>query len=60
MKTDIQANLWTAEDAAAFLKMSTSWVRKRTADGTLPHVRFGASVRYKPKAIIAFADRAGR
>lgn len=47
--------LWTANDVATHLKMSESWVRKRTADGTLPCIRLGASVRYSPGAIHAYA-----
>ena len=54
------AIVWTAEDVAERLKMSISWVRKRTADGTLPHVRFGAAVRYTPSEITEYAKRPAR
>ena len=47
--------LWTSAEVADYLGMSESWVRKRSADGTLPCVRFGASVRFDPDAIAAFA-----
>ncbi len=43
--------LWTVQDAARFLKCSTSFVYKRAVRGELPCVRIGALVRFDPAAI---------
>jgi len=47
--------LWTVPDVARFLSMSTSWVSKRAADGTLPTLRIGRAVRFEPEAVRSFA-----
>jgi hypothetical protein len=44
-----EEGLWVAVDVAHFLKMSISWVRKKSAAGELPFLRIGGSaIRYKP------------
>ena len=48
------AELWTAKDVAAYLKVSLSWVRHATAAGELPVRRFAAFCRYVPEEIAAF------
>lgn len=48
--------LWTVADVADYLQLSTSWVYKRTAEGTLPCIRLGASVRFDPEAIAEYAS----
>ena len=56
--------LLTVEDVAALLKVSKSWVyehtRSRSAPRTerLPHVRIGKYVRFDPRLVRAFIDRA--
>lgn len=47
--------LWDAEDVAAFLKVSRSWVYLHAGGGTLPCVRIGGMRRFAPEAIRAFA-----
>ena len=46
--------LWDVHDVAGFLKLSASWVFKRAADGTLPTLRIGRSLRFNPEAIRAW------
>ncbi len=46
--------LWDVDGVAAFLRMSKSWVQKRAADGTLPTLRVGKSLRFEPEAIRAW------
>jgi hypothetical protein len=48
--------LWEAKDVATYLKMSISWVRKRTARGEIPFLRIGGSaIRYEPDKIKTWA-----
>jgi excisionase family DNA binding protein len=47
--------LWDANDVAAYLKVSRSWVYHHAEDGTLPHRRIGALLRFDSAAIRAFA-----
>jgi excisionase family DNA binding protein len=47
--------LWTAEDVAAFLRVSLSMVYKLRRTGALPAVRVGALFRFQPDAVRAFA-----
>jgi excisionase family DNA binding protein len=47
--------LWTAEDVAAFLRVSLSMVYKLRRQGSLPAVRVGALFRFQPDAVRAFA-----
>ena len=47
-------SLWTVRDFAEFLKVSRNWVYTRVAQGQLPHVRFGAMVRFVPDRIREF------
>lgn len=53
--------LWTAEDVAAFLRVSLSMVYKLRRTGMLPAIRVGALFRFEPDAIRTFArgERAG-
>ncbi len=46
--------LWTAEDVAAFLRVSLSMVYKLRRMGTLPAVRVGALFRFEPDRVRAF------
>jgi excisionase family DNA binding protein len=47
--------LWTAEDVAAFLRVSLSMVYKLRRQGSLPAIRVGALFRFQPEAVRAFA-----
>jgi excisionase family DNA binding protein len=46
--------LWTAEDVAAFLRVSLSMVYKLRRMGTLRAVRVGALFRFEPDVVRAF------
>ncbi len=46
--------LWTAEDVAAFLRVSLSMVYKLRRTGRLPAVRVGALFRFEPDVVRAF------
>lgn len=55
--------LWTADEVAAFIKCSVSYVYKSAERGELPCVRVGRMLRFKPDAVRALvlgADAAGR
>jgi excisionase family DNA binding protein len=47
--------LWDANDVAAYLKVSRSWVYHRAEAGQLPFVRVGGLLRFDPAAIRAGA-----
>lgn len=47
--------LWTVHEAAAYLKMSSSWLYKRVAEGAVPHVKLGNIVRFVPDQVRQFA-----
>jgi excisionase family DNA binding protein len=47
--------LWTADDVAAFLRVSLSMVYKLRRMGALPAVRVGALFRFEPDAVRSFA-----
>lgn len=50
-------SLWTAQEAASFLKSSRSWVYKAAEAGTLPGVvRIGAMLRFRPEIIRAWVQ----
>jgi len=46
-------HLWSADDVAAYLRTSRSWVYKAAADGTLPSVRIGSVLRFLPASVEA-------
>ena len=46
--------LWTAEDVAAYLKVSASMVYKLRREGKLPFVGVGALYRFDPEVIRAY------
>ena len=44
-------SLWCVADVASFLSMSRQWVYKHAELGTLPCLRLGAALRFKPEAV---------
>ena len=50
--TLIPEELWLARDVAKFTKLSERTIFTKTADGTLPCIRIGHSVRYRPAAVM--------
>jgi excisionase family DNA binding protein len=56
MSTSLAENaLWTAAEAAAYLRVSRSLIYKLEQEGTLPCLRIGACVRFDPATVRAFA-----
>lgn len=51
------ARYLTPEDVATRLGVSISWVRKRSADGTLPHRKVGRYLRFIPSEIDAWVEK---
>ncbi|HTQ45746.1 MAG TPA: helix-turn-helix domain-containing protein [Polyangiaceae bacterium] len=47
------AHLWTVDEVADYLRLSTRTVHRRVADGTLPALKIGALVRFDPDAVAA-------
>lgn len=52
--------LWKVAEVARFLSMSPQWVYKQAELGTLPCVRFGASLRFDPAEIRRYLERQKR
>ena len=52
--------LLTIGEAADYLRMSPSWVRKATADGRLPVVKLGARVVYRRVDLADYVERLAR
>lgn len=46
--------LLKVKDVAEILQVSTSWLYKMVEAGEFPHVRLGASVRFRPDDVRAF------
>jgi excisionase family DNA binding protein len=51
----VRDSLWDANDVAAYLKVSRSWVYHRAETGLLPHLRVGGLLRFEPEVVHAFA-----
>jgi excisionase family DNA binding protein len=43
----VRSEILTVGEAAEYLRMSSHWVYKRTADGSLPCLRVGRAVRFR-------------
>lgn len=52
--------LWTADDVAAYLKVSRSWVYHRAESGELPHLRVGGLLRFQPDEIRAYPQQSAK
>jgi excisionase family DNA binding protein len=52
--TDLES-LWDANDVAAYLKVSRSWVYHRCESGELPCLRVGGLVRFEPERVREYA-----
>lgn len=48
------ANLWTADDLAAYLSLSRRAVYALVAGSTVPHIRIGARLRFQPQSVQAW------
>ena len=47
--------LWTAQDVAAYLRASRSWVYQKAEAGVLPSMRVCGLLRFDPATVRAFA-----
>lgn len=47
--------LWDADDCAAYLKASRSWVYLHAGNGSLPCLKIAGLLRFDPETIRAFA-----
>ncbi len=54
MMTAPEESLWDANDVAAYLKVSRSWVYHRAESGELPCLRVGGLLRFDPLAVRAY------
>ncbi len=48
--------LWTADEVAAYLRVSRSWVYQKAAADELPSLRFAGCLRFDPQAIRAYVQ----
>lgn len=46
--------LLDAKEVAELLNVPLGWVRERTRDGRIPHLRFGRYRRYRRESIVAW------
>ena len=53
--TPLDESLWKAEDVAAYLQCSKSFVYKYAESGRLPCLRIGSMLRFEPKLVRTFA-----
>lgn len=51
--------LWDANDVASFLKVDKETVYRWAKAGTIPSVRIGSTIRFRPSEIRAAGDAAG-
>ena len=49
------AQLWTVDEATAYLRMSRSWVFDQAAAGLLPCRKLGRAIRFDPEEVRGFA-----
>lgn len=53
--------LFTTQDAAAYLRLSASWLNHdRVCQGRIPFIRIGRSIRYRKAALDEFIRRSQR
>jgi excisionase family DNA binding protein len=50
-------SLWTVDDVARYFQRSKSWVYHKAADGTLPRLNLGGTLRFDPDDLRAWAKR---
>jgi excisionase family DNA binding protein len=50
-------SLWTVEETARYLHMSTAWVYRRVESGEIPAARFGRVYRFHPARIREYAAK---
>lgn len=55
--SDVADRYLKPQDVAAILGKSTDWVRKRAADGTLPHRKIGRDLRFIRREIDAWVEQ---
>ena len=53
---DNTESLWDANDVAAYLKVSRSWVYQHAAAGLMPYLKIGGLLRFSPSAVRAWAS----
>jgi excisionase family DNA binding protein len=58
-KQEQKPTLWTAEEAAEYLHMSTKWVYRKALAEEIPCKRFGSRVRFVPSEIQAWVAAGG-
>lgn len=49
--------LWTVDETAKYLHMTTSWVYRHTASGDIPHAKMGGLIRYSPTRVREYAEK---
>lgn len=50
-------NLWTVQQARAFLNVSRTFIYEHCARGDLPHVRLGGHIRFEPDEVRAWVKK---
>ena len=56
MQPGMDLSLWTAREAAQYLRCSVSYVFKAATAGRLPCLHIGRMLRFRPSDIRAFAS----
>ena len=55
-KSNEVETLWTAEDVAAFLNISIQYVYRLSREGSIPSLKIGAALRFRPSDIEAWIE----
>lgn len=55
LPTNESERLWTVQETAKYLHVSTSWVYRATERGEVPHLKLGGLLRYQPDQVRAYA-----
>jgi excisionase family DNA binding protein len=54
-----EEDLWNVKRAAKFLAMSTHWIYKAVAEGTVPYRKIGSAIRFVPAELRAWVAAQG-
>ena len=53
----VAGDLLTADEVAAFLRMTPAWVYAQTRNRKIPHLRLGRYVRYRREALVQWMEQ---
>jgi excisionase family DNA binding protein len=60
MQAEDQREILTADEAADYLRLKPKTVYNMARQGTIPHIRFGRSVRFRRSVLVAWLEDQSR